>query len=378
MAAAAPRPRPRGSLAALAVASQKRAAEGGRSRGWSRADMDIPAIERLSQKLLEANLDDDDDDDDDEEGVAFSGYLVKRSGPLKGVRKRFFVLEAGTLSWHKSESDLSSPLGHVTLSECTLADPAAGSKSFIVGTPAKNYDLEADDAEVCLKWVAALRRAAAKPPAKGYDTPGKGAADPSDAGESSDGRGKKAGMVANMRLRAEKKMASRAITSDHGKKLLQQFCAPETFVLLSAVQEVSMIDPSLGCKVHIENTVLRLATKVGLLFQHGRMQLMDFHSIVLASDHLCIDMVRKHNAMSGAGTDAADPDHAGMVRRIKEIESSLVSALGPHIQPKNMQALKAVIAFFGTPERIHRLLVEAQFKEQVDIIAGALKAVYRL
>ena len=140
-----------------------------------------------------------------------------------------------------------------------------------------------------------------------------------------------------MRLRAEKKMASRAITSDLGKKLLQQFCAPETFVLLSAVQEVSTIDPSLGCKVHIENTVLRLATKVGLLFQHGRMQLMDFHSIVLASDHLCIDMVRKHGAMSGAGTDAADPDHAGMVRQIKEIESSLVSALGPHIQPKNMQ-----------------------------------------
>ena len=72
------------------------------------------------------------------------------------------------------------------------------------------------------------------------------------------------GMVADLRLKAQKRVSSRAITSDLGKKLLKEFCAPETFVLLAAVQDLSSKDPKDKCEVHIENTILRLATKVAL------------------------------------------------------------------------------------------------------------------
>ena len=68
-------------------------------------------------------------------------------------------------------------------------------------------------------------------------------------------------MISNLRLKAEKKIASRAVASDLGKKVLKELAAPETFVILSSVQELSTRDPSIKPSINIENTILRIASK---------------------------------------------------------------------------------------------------------------------
>ena len=233
------------------------------------------AIARLSQALVESEqmggLEDDDGDscrapaieeeeeeEEEEEAAAapqavMSGVLTKKTGPLKRAAKRYCVIDGGTMSWYKSEADLTSPVGYVTLADCTIAVPSAAGKkgadprAFSVVVDGKPIDFEAETADACRAWAAALQHHMGMQAADGF-----GVAEPSQSSDmrSSDvepsapkAKAKKEksgkGMVADLRLRAQKRVASKAITSDLGKKLLKEFCAPETFVLLAAVQAIA-------------------------------------------------------------------------------------------------------------------------------------------
>ena len=73
-------------------------------------------------------------------------------------------------------------------------------------------------------------------------------------------------MLGSLALRAEKRMVGRAVTSDLGKKLLREYCLPETFVMLEALRELASKDPTLPPRTgqQIENTILKMAVKVAL------------------------------------------------------------------------------------------------------------------
>ena len=293
-----------------------------RYRGWSKVGgelLDPAAFAQTSAKLGlgDTPVEDldyvEDDEEIDETALAeqtLSGWLTKRSGPFNVTRRRFFIITEGTLSWHKNERDLATALGAITLRDCTIADPDEGSCVVAIKAPEKNYELEADDPTACGEWVSALRTHARLPPSRLYassqtgslvrrrpspprarrarrparprDPPARRAlslpqsgmsrgsqesldesegGSPSPAGRRPAGPSKAPSVISNLRLKAEKKIASRAVASDLGKKVLKELAAPETFVILSSVQELSTRDPSIKPSINIENTILRIASK---------------------------------------------------------------------------------------------------------------------
>ena len=50
-----------------------------------------------------------------------SGFMQKKTGAFSGLKKRYFVLQSGTLLWYKSPKD-RAPTGYVHLSACKLAE----------------------------------------------------------------------------------------------------------------------------------------------------------------------------------------------------------------------------------------------------------------
>ena len=439
-----------------------------RYRGWSKVGgelLDPAAFAQTSAKLGlgDTPVEDldyvEDDEEIDETALAeqtLSGWLTKRSGPFNVTRRRFFIITEGTLSWHKNERDLATALGAITLRDCTIADPDDGSCVVAIKAPEKNYELEADDPAACGEWVSALRNHARLPPSRLYtssqtgslvrrrpspprrrrprrparprDPPARRAlslpqsgmsrgsqesleesegGSPSPAGRRPAGPSKAPSVISNLRLKAEKKIASRAVASDLGKKVLKELAAPETFVILSSVQELSTRDPSIKPSINIENTILRIASKahrrprlppppstststtspppppplslqVALLLQHGRLKMTSLHSIGAVSDALCLDLMRKYDALQRSGRDDLDPNHENVVERVRMLEADLVAALSPHMTPKNVAALCQVTGFIGSPERIQRILTEELFKPDVLKIVEALKVVYKL
>ena len=67
-------------------------------------------------------------------------------------------------------------------------------------------------------------------------------------------------MLSNLAFKAEKKMVGRAVTSDLGKKLLREYCLPETFILLQAMRDMASLDPAMPPKhgAKIEDTILKM------------------------------------------------------------------------------------------------------------------------
>ena len=102
------------------------------------------------------------------------------------------------------------------------------------------------------------------------------------------------------------------------------------------------------------------------------------HSIGAVSDALCLDLMRKYDALQRSGRDDLDPNHENVVERVRMLEADLVAALSPHMTPKNVAALCQVTGFIGSPERIQRILTEELFKPDVLKIVEALKVVYKL
>ena len=111
-------------------------------------------------------------------------------------------------------------------------------------------------------------------------------------------------MLSSLALRVEKRMIGRAVTTDLGKKLLKEYVQvsrqgspssqaakrpltlplpfpslqDETFIILQAMRGLASLDPrnppKYGAKV--EETILKTAVKVVLLYQHNRINARDF------------------------------------------------------------------------------------------------------
>jgi len=380
---------------------------------WSKTDacIDLDALEDLREQLRKTNILDDDIDDilleeterdetqrssdtrvgDLEElsGASIagppdrSGFLVKKSGAFSGHRKRFFLLRAGTLAWYKEEQE-SVPLGAERLNGCKIT-PMSKGNGFLLTTALKEYELQAETAEDCQAWVVAMQEHAL--------------VEPDDDGEVIDvkhanrrGNEKKvkskdtkgSSMMSDLALRAEKKIAGKAITSDLGKKMLKEYCVDETFVLLEGLRDLAnrqaSKDESLPKKtgLKLENTILRLAVKVALLFQHGRLKPHDFREAITKIDRLCLEVVRKYNATREGKSDTQDPKHLGMVSRVFNLEVELSGLLEGQISPKNIEALKMVTGFFSDSKRIGAIVADPDVDGPITVIVGALRAMYHL
>ena len=145
-------------------------------------------------------------------------------------------------------------------------------------------------------WLRVLRHNSSLPPLAGLDGAaelsdrasdgGGGGADAKGAGAEGKKLQKGRSRLGNMALRAEDYMVTRAVTSELGKKLLREYCIPETFQLLDALKELVGKDPLLPPKTgqQIENTILRVAVKLTLQFQHKQLTPRHFDRLTTMAD----------------------------------------------------------------------------------------------
>ena len=100
----------------------------------------------------------------------------------------------------------------------------------------KDYVLVAEDAGERTAWLRVLRHNATLPPLAGLDGLTETSERGSDGGGGGEAKGgadgkkmaKKGSRIGSMALRAEDYLVTRAVTSELGKKLLRDYCIPET------------------------------------------------------------------------------------------------------------------------------------------------------
>ncbi|XP_053608641.1 uncharacterized protein CG43867 isoform X3 [Plodia interpunctella] len=87
-----------------------------------------------------------------------SGHLAKLGGKLKTWRKRWFVLKNGTLSYWKSQSDVSrKPAGQLALGEACKISRNEGAATFEIYTGTRTYYLTADSQATMEDWIRVLQ-----------------------------------------------------------------------------------------------------------------------------------------------------------------------------------------------------------------------------
>jgi len=378
-------------------------------------------LEELSQRIAQSRVLDDDDDDDCEPSMLarvvggpppaevatpreMSGFMYKKSGAFSANKRRFFVLQAGTLFWYKTEKD-DSPAGCCHLRDVQLIEGEVTSKyaEFTVrpaGVRAKDYILQADDERERASWLRALRHNSSFPPISGM--PGtdfaeslsrqlqcikEGGSNITDSSveEASTAKAEvkaaKKSMLSSLALRAEKRMVGRAVTSDIGKKLLREYCLPETFILLEALRELASKDPSLPPRYgqQIENTILKTAVKVALLYQHSMLGPRDFDIVIPLVDEMCIAIVRKYDVTrKKPHMDLLDPEHRQVTEMMEQLQAELEHVLSEHLSEKNMQLLRNVTTYFGDSHTLRRITQDSILQEDFGKIAQSLRTMYRL
>ena len=261
----------------------------------------------------------------------------------------------------------------------------------------KDYILWADDVYDRDKWIRALQHNKDYPPLTGIggssrssdSTAGGASSRRSDTGVGG-GRGaaslqpsgpSKRSMLGSLALKAEKKLVGRAVTSDLGKKLLREYCLPDTFVLLQAMRDVASIDPAMPPKhgAKVEDTILKMACKVVLLYRHSILTPRDFDAAAGLVDTIAVDIVRKYDAVCRSPyADLFDEDHERMAVHMRALSAELKLLLSPHVTPKNVSALVDVVEYFGAPLNMARFLKEQRCLGELAKMANALRKMYGL
>nr|XP_026494593.1 uncharacterized protein CG43867 [Vanessa tameamea] len=87
-----------------------------------------------------------------------SGHLAKLGGKLKTWRKRWFVLKNGTLSYWKSQSEVTrKPQGQIGLGEACKISRNEGAATFEIFTGSRTYYLTADSIATMEDWIRVLQ-----------------------------------------------------------------------------------------------------------------------------------------------------------------------------------------------------------------------------
>ena len=89
----------------------------------------------------------------------FEGFLKKRGGNRRALRKRWFVLRPPKLYYFKSSDDLRTPKGEIDLQDSTLAvgeDDTGEGWEFRLLTLTRTYFLHAADEETRAQWMRIL------------------------------------------------------------------------------------------------------------------------------------------------------------------------------------------------------------------------------
>ena len=188
----------------------------------------------------------------------------------------------------------------------------------------------------------------------------------------------KTSSMARMALRAEKRMAGVALTSDLGQKVIREYCGPETFLLLDAMKVVVDADPSLpaGAGTQMRNACLRIAGKVALLHKHQVLLHGDFIPSSRLSYDVGMDIIRKiDRTREPPHRDVCDPTHTSVVEQFNSLTRMVTQLITPHVSSKNVKLAQSVLRYFSAAT-FERVLTDRTLTAAVEDIYKALNLMH--
>ncbi|KAL1524741.1 hypothetical protein AB1Y20_019624 [Prymnesium parvum] len=187
--------------------------------------------------------------------------------------------------------------------------------------------------------------------------------------------GPKIGFARKMAMKAERKVVSKAVSSDLGKRALRAYLQPEAFDVMDALRLIYDSDPSLpkDTGLRMQTIVLKLGSKVALLMQHRLLLPNQFRNIVYYGDTLSEAIVRKYDCTRTAPYyDPSDPTHEKLIETLEEVERIFIKLISPHVSDKTTAAASEVIGYI-TPRAVTRMLTDPTQAKQMSIIAEKLR-----
>lgn len=185
----------------------------------------------------------------------------------------------------------------------------------------------------------------------------------------------KLGVIGKMAFKAERKLVSKAVSSDVGKRALRSYLKPETFEVMDSLRLLMDSDPTLaaGTGQRTQTAILKIGSKIALLLQHKLLQPSEFRQVIFCADNVSDAVVRKYDCSRGPPyRDLSDIGHRRMLADLATIEQAVTQMLTPYVSSKTTGSVSEVIGHFTAP-RLDRILTDAACAPHIAAIAARLR-----
>jgi len=300
-----------------------------------------------------------------------SGRLNVRVGSVKKGKAKLnkewlfghFVLSGGSLHFFVKED--ATPKVSIVVKEAKLnktTECRPFKHCFTLTSPTIEILFSAQSEAEWREWTSALEAAAAKPPSQ-----------PPNLDSQRNAR-------MNLRERAKRSMISKTTTSKMGKRAVRSKAPREMVELLDALKTLVQKETGSSAKSkEVENDILRVGVKLFVLLNDSKVTL---NQVLVAEKPLrkalsvfvsCYNhvfAVRNSNKIT-LKKDLLQDKLDEVAKLVRQSGDSLAESLVNHMRPSNIQRICDLMAYFGNPEVLMRVLLDASFEAEVDLLVHA-------
>jgi len=175
-------------------------------------------------------------------------------------------------------------------------------------------------------------------------------------------------------MRIKKNVGGSVATSAAGKSLIKEFLGKDGVKLLDIVKKVITLYEGKKKAEDVENTIIRIAVKVILLWKNKKITTKDIASTVPGVKAVWSDVI-DFCEMSFAYDPAKIKEHG------EKLQVSFSKLLGEHITEKNLARMREVMTYLVAKDLLDRLFAddaqEALKKELNRILRGGWISVFK-
>jgi len=254
--------------------------------------------------------------------IAKEGFLKKQGNRGITWNDRYFIVYGGTLYYYKDQLN-TIPAGSINLKDA-IVEPQTAKRQNCFSVTLKEKDktqtfvLAAETDEKMKKWLKAIEEAKSKPPAPVPQRT----------------LNKKKGAL----FSAEKNITEMAATSTMGRKVIQEFAPPKTFLLLECFKKFTSKYYGKDKMKECEKNIYKLAVKTAMLYRGNYILPAEFtyvRGIIIKVWSSFIDFCEMKWSR----------DLDFMSKQFEEVYKELVKLLSPHVTPSTMNRLKDLFEF---------------------------------
>lgn len=281
----------------------------------------------------------------------FHGFLEVRKKNMASIytwKKHFFVVVGGTFFEFESSTS-SKPLEEFPLKDAKLKEDteyASRRYTFSLEFPEKEFSLSATTEEEKKLWLAQLK--------EGVDKP---------IGSWISRRNTKKGLV----FRATNTVTGKMATSFAGRKLIREFVPDIVLNTLDSLKRfVRLIDGEEKAE-NFEKNILRLSTKVALLFKNSKLHHDDVKILHQPLNKVYTLIIDGHEGLPSFKIE-------NLFDTLSTVKVLLFKLLTPHFKPKSVNRLTSVFDYVSM-ENMKRFFTEEN-KENATKVYETIVSMY--